>query len=216
MTPDHIRERMLAAARTSNAPTRAQLRARMFVWLLSALASMVVVLSVYGGVRPYHRPTVLLVGTALGALAAALAASWLAVGRGSSMLGRRSGLLLIMAAALPLALFAWKVGFSAAFEGMLAAWPERIGLRCLGLSLASGLAPLTAFLAVRRGSDPLKPGLTGVALGAAAGACAWVAVDLWCPVAHPRHLMLGHFLPVLLFMIAGGFSGRYLLLPRRG
>ena len=45
-------------------------------------------------------------------------------------------------------------------------------------------------------------------MGFAAGACAWVAVDLWCPVACVPPLVLGHLLPLLVLAGAGALLGR--------
>ena len=50
---------------------------------------------------------------------------------------------------------------------------------------------------------PLSAGCTG--------ACAWVAADLWCPVAYVPHLLLGHILPLFVLAGAGALLGRTLL-----
>ena len=73
--------------------------------------------------------------------------------------------------------------------------------------------PLLSFLAIRR-SAPVQPALNGAGLGLAAGACAWVAVDLWCPVAYVPHLLLGHVLPLFVLAGAGALLGQALLSPR--
>ncbi len=94
-----------------------------------------------------------------------------------------------------------------AFGETMVRWPERPGLRCLALSTLVGLGPLAAFLAMRR-HDFVHAGLNGAAMGVAAGACAWVAVDLWCPVAYVPHLLLGHVLPLVLLGGIGALIGR--------
>jgi hypothetical protein len=48
-------------------------------------------------------------------------------------------------------------------------------------------------------------------MGVAAGACAWIAVDVWCPVADIPHLLLGHVLPLFILAVAGALLGRTLL-----
>ena len=58
---------------------------------------------------------------------------------------------------------------------------------------------------------PVQPVLNGAAMGFAAGACAWVAVDLWCPVADVQHLLLGHVLPLGILGGAGALLGYALL-----
>ena len=169
-----------------------------------------------GDVAP-HRPcgAIALAGlaTAGGALGVATAALWLALGRGRSMLGRSRDLAPAGIALTPLALFAWKVACSLAFGDPMAEWPERPGLRCLSLSLLVAAGPLLAFLAMRR-SAPVHPALNGAAIGVTAGACAWVGVDLWCPVAFVPHLLLGHVLPLGLLAGAGALLGQLLLALR--
>jgi hypothetical protein len=88
------------------------------------------------------------------------------------------------------------------------------------MSLLFGVVPLVTFLIARRGSDPVHPRSLGAALGAASGLWAATLVDLWCPVAYPSHVVLGHVLPALLLAGAGAALGARLLslsasLPRR-
>lgn len=169
-----------------------------------------------GEIAPHHvveRPASLLVTTAAGALGIAVAALWLALGRGGSMLGRSRNWLVCGIALTPLALFVWKVGSSLAFGDPMVTWPTRPGLRCLALSLLVASGPLLAFLAVRR-SAPAYPALNGAAIGVASGACAWFGVDLWCPVASVPHLLLGHLLPLGMLAVVGAILGQLLLSPR--
>ena len=126
------------------------------------------------------------------------------------MLGRSRNVLLYGSALIPIGLFAWKVACSLAFGYPMIAWPERPGLKCLSLSLLIATGPLLAFLAVRR-RTPVRPALNGASMGVAAGACAWVAVDLWCPVASVPHLLLGHVLPLCILAGTGALLGQALL-----
>jgi hypothetical protein len=64
-------------------------------------------------------------------------------------------------------------------------------------------APLAASLWISGRWEVRRPALHGAALGAAAGACAWALVELWCPVVHPGHLAVGHLLPLALLAGAG-------------
>ena len=116
------------------------------------------------------------------------------------MIGRPRSWLLYGAVLIPIGLFAWEVGWSMAFGDAMVAWPKRAGWKCVSLSLLVAVGPLLSFLAIRRRA-PVQPALNGAVMGPAAGACAWVAVDLWCPVAYVPHLLLGHLLP--LFVLAG-------------
>ena len=126
------------------------------------------------------------------------------------MLGRSRTWLLCGIVLIPLGLFAWKVICSLAFGDPMVAWPARPGLRCLSLSLLVAAGPLLAFLAARR-SAPVHPALNGAAIGVASGACAWVALDLWCPVAFVPHLLLGHLLPLCILGGTGALLGQALL-----
>ena len=67
---------------------------------------------------------------------------------------------------------------------------------------------------ILRRSAPVHPALNGTGIDFAAGACAWVAVDLWCPATYVLHLLLGHLLPMFLLALAGAMLGRLLLPPR--
>ena len=167
-----------------------------------------------GGIREYDRPTVLVVLTCLGWSVIASAAAWIGVARGSSMLGRSTASLVALIVATPLALLAWKVGVTVPFgPRMLAPWPTRPGFLCLWLSLAMAVPLLAAFVAVRRRSDPVHPGLAGAALGVTAGVAAGTLVDLWCPVGFVPHVLLGHILPLFAVAALGAWAGRRFLAP---
>jgi hypothetical protein len=72
---------------------------------------------------------------------------------------------------------------------------------------------LVAFVAVRRRSDPVHPGVAGAALGVTAGVAAGTLVDLWCPVGFVQHVLLGHILPLLVVAALGAWAGRRFLGP---
>lgn len=225
-----LRARVLAAAAAEASPTREAINRRnTFISTIAAasgigafmifaeLMSEGALVRLGGDVAPQHhleRSVWLVVTTAGGAIGVAAAAVWLALCRGRSMLGRSRGWLLFGGILIPIGLLAWKVGSSMAFGDPMVGWPERLGLRCLSLSIFVAGGPLLAFLAIRR-TAPLHPALNGAALGVAAGAGAWVAVDLWCPVAYVPHLLLGHVLPLLVLAGAGALLGRVLLSLRR-
>lgn len=44
-------------------------------------------------------------------------------------------------------------------------------------------------------------------MGVAVGLGAALPVDLWCPVAHPQHVLLGHVIPVALLALVGAVLG---------
>ena len=220
-----LRARVLAAATAEPSPTRAAVRRRnMLIGVVAAasgigaflifamLMSESHLLRLGGEVVPQQRlerPVWLVVATVGGALGVAATAVWLALGRGRSMLGRSPRWLLYGGVLIPVSLLVWKVIGSLAFGDAMVAWPERPGERCLSVA-----APVTGgallSLAIRRHA-PVRPALNGAVIGFAAGACAWVAADLWCPVAYVPHLLLGHVLPVLVLAGAGALLGRTLL-----
>ena len=114
---------------------------------------------------------------------------------------------------IPVSLLVWKVGCSIMFGDAMVPWPERPGERCLALTLLVAIGPLLSFLAIRR-CAPVQPALNGAVIGFAAGACTWVAVDAWCPVAYVPHLLLGHVLPLFVLASAGALLGQAFLPPR--
>ena len=226
-----LKARIVAAVAAEPSPTRAAV-ARRNAWLnvaaaASGMSGFVLfallmsngqLLRLGGEVAPHHyveRSVGLVVMTAGGALGIAALALWLALGRGRSMLGRSRRWLWCASALIPIGLFAWKVGCSLTFGDAMMSWPERLGLRCLSLSFLVAGGPLLAFLAVRR-SAPVHPALNGAAMGVAAGSCAWLAVDLWCPVAFVPHLLLGHLLPLFILAGTGALLGQALLSIREG
>jgi hypothetical protein len=217
---------VLESVAAEPSPTRAALRRRNILIGMLAIASGVAAFVVFtlltsqgkmvrlgGEIAPQQyaeRSVWLLVTTAGGALGIASTALWLALSRGRSMLGRSRTWLVGAIALTPLALFAWKVGCSLGFGDPMAQWPARPGLRCLSLTMLVAAGPLLAFLVVRRRA-PAHPALNGAVIGVACGACAWVPLDLWCPVASVPHLLLGHVLPLGILAGAGAFLGHTLL-----
>jgi len=217
-----LRAQVLAAAAAEASPTRAAVTRRnaligvmaaasgagAFV-IFAALVSESELVRLGGEVAQQHleRSPWLVAATAGGALAIAAAAVWLALGRGGSMLGRSRPWLLCGGVLIPLCLLAWKVGCSTAFGDAMVQWPERPGLWCFALSIVVAMGPLWSFVRMRRTAFA-HPALNGATLGVAAGACAWVAVDLWCPVGYVPHVLLGHALPLLVLAGMGALLGQ--------
>jgi len=226
---EELRARVLAAVSAETSPTRADLKRRNLLIGLAAAASGLGAFVFFtalmsdghlvrlgGEVAPHQyleRPVGLVATSVGGALVVAATALWLALRRGRSMLGRSRRRLLFGGALIPISLLAWKVGCSIAFGASMVAWPERPGERCLALSLFVAAGPLLSFLAIR-GSAPVQPVLNGAVIGFAAGAFAWVAADLWCPIGYVPHVLLGHVLPLGVLAGVGALLGRALLVPR--
>jgi hypothetical protein len=133
--------------------------------------------------------------------------------RGASW--RSGGVLLAIAVGTPALLFGLMFAAAVVAPDLTAPCTERTGLRCIGLTMAAAVFPLLALLRVRRQSDPVHPAATGAALGSACGAAAGVMVVLWCPVASPAHIALGHVLPVVVLSVIGALLGARALAVRR-
>ena len=219
----NLKARVLSAVAAEPSPTRPAVNRRNVLMGILAAVSGVGAFVIFallesngqlvrlgGDVAPHRhldRSVSLVVATAGGALGIAVTALWFALRRGRSMLGRSGRALLYGTALIPLGLFAWKVGCSLAFGDPMVEWVERPGFKCLSFSLLVAAGPLWAFLAARP-SAPLHPALNGAAIAVASGACAWVALDLWCPVAAVPHLLLGHVLPLAVLASAGALLGQ--------
>jgi hypothetical protein len=171
-------------------------------WMISA-----VVFGYAGGLRPTGRPISLILGTSAGIGAIAAVAGWAALGRGASTLGRARQLLIPIVVGSPVFIVAWKIFWSAQYEGAIDHWPTRPGFRCLALSVSLAICPLLAFAISRRGTDPRRPVFTGFAAGLAIGSITSLLTDLWCPVAYVPHLLLGHLLPIVLLGGLGAWLG---------
>jgi hypothetical protein len=214
MLSPELKQKVLASTRREPSPTRPQLVARTIALAASGVLVPLAIFLAASGTRLGPRPTALVAATAGGAFLVAALALWIALERGPSMLGRARGWLIGVAVGAPLAFLAWKVGFSAGVPGMMDAWPARAGYRCLGLTTAIAAWPFAVLALLRRGSDPTHPRSLGAALGVAAGAAAVALVDLWCPVGHLRHLLLGHVLPMALLGALGLIVGQRVLAVR--
>jgi hypothetical protein len=214
-TLSELRARVLAQAGQQPAPTRAQNAARQRIVLALVLVVSLLVFFAWGGLRASPRPGKLVLETSLGSAILAVGVALAALGRGRSMLGRSRVWLTVVVIATPLALFGWRVLASAQYPGMMVEWSERPGFRCFAFSSTLALIPLLSLLWLRRGSDPVHPYMTAAAFAAAAGAGAWVFVDLWCPVGYVPHLLLGHVAPIVLLTALSALFGSRLLRLRK-
>lgn len=211
MNGEELRARTIAAARRHPSRTQRAFRVHRFLLMTSSVALSLAIFLLAGGLRSAPRPESLLVGTMAGTLTVAVLAVLASMHPGRSMLPRPRWQLALLIALVPVALFAWKVAWSARYPGMMVDWPERPGLRCFLLTLAMGLGPLVSLILLYRNSEPVRPGLVGGAMGIAVGAVAWGFLELWCPVAFPRHLLIGHVAPALLLAAIGAILGRNIM-----
>jgi hypothetical protein len=208
-----LKERILAAAAKAPSPSRTAMRRRLVLLIAGGAGAMAAIywmlaLHIFGW-QGVPRSLILAGGTLLGAASVAAMAVAIAVGRGRDMLGRSRRWLIALIVLAPLALLAWKICWSALF-GNLDESPH-LGFRCLWMAMAMGVVPLALLSMTRRAAEPRHPGLLGAAMGVAVGACGWVLIDLWCPVAGTIHLLRGHLLPVVLLGLLGGTVGSVVL-----
>jgi len=210
--PSDLRERVLAAVSREPVRSRAAGNRRRAVVLVLGFCVGIACSVPFGPPDIGPRPIgyfALVVGVWV--LVAALA-SWGAVGRGRSMLGRPT------AHKLAIALVAPAVLLAAALLGNVL-WPETIDASssvqahafCAALAMLFAVGPLAGFAMVARGSDPIAPTVTGAALGAAAGTWGALGIELFCSQATPAHVLLGHVLPVLLLALTGALLGARVL-----
>jgi len=214
MNAEELRTRTIAAVTTCPSRTHRAFRARTILLMTSSVAASLVIFFLAGGLRAAQRPESLVAGTLGGGLAIAVLSVFAGIYRGRSMLPRPGWQLVLIVTLVPAALFTWKIAWSARYPGMMVDWPERPGLRCLVLTVAMGIIPLVTLVSLCRNSEPLRPGLVGAAMGVAVGAGAWVFLELWCPVAYPHHLLIGHVAPALALAMIGAVLGRSMMMMK--
>jgi hypothetical protein len=169
---------------------------------------------VAGGPHASQRPVSLVVTAAAAWAAIATVATGLALRRGRSMLGPRRAWLLAAAIAVPLLLGLTWFGLPSPLVWASVPHGYPIDVRCFAVTLALAVGPFLAFVRLRREGDPVHPGVTGAALGVAAGAWGAVLIDLHCEMTDPLHVLLGHMLPVVLLAITGTLVARSVLAIR--
>lgn len=219
MLPDSMRRRVLEAVLQHPAPRRtARLPSVVGLAVLAAGAMAAVVLwaprlfgDVGGLAHAAGRPVASGAWILAGALALALASTWLVLPSRRSMLSPARGLLLAVALGVPVLVGLWLV----LWHGTYAEPFVRTGWRCFALTTLSAPWPFLVLVAASRRVEPRHPGTAGAALGAAAGAWAAVMVELWCPLAVHDHVLVGHVLPLLALVAAGAAAGARLFRLRR-
>jgi hypothetical protein len=207
--PASLKARVLEAAKKQTSPTRTSVNVDVLLVLLTAFVAAVNVLLAAGGVTFGLRSPALVVSTTLGRGTIALAATWAALGRGGSMLGRSLPWLATTSVATPLAIMGWMfLGVSAAPTGdAMSMW------HCVATTTLLGLGPLAAFATMHRQSDLAHPIATGSALGAASGAWAEVAMVLNCPASDLGHRLFCHVGPTALLVAIGAALGALVIRP---
>ena len=212
-----LKARILANARATPSATRASSRLHAWLVLPSSIIVAAALFFAFDGVEHGSgRAQWFFFASCIGWAAVATLSMWGAFARGRSAVGRSRAGLLAVAVGTPALLFAMMFGLAVAFPEVTRVHPERIGFKCLGLTVSAAVFPLVALALVRRGSDPVHPVATGAALGSACGASAGVMVEMWCPVANAQHVLVGHIAPILLMAILGANLGARLIAMRTG
>ena len=159
------------------------------------------------GDRPASSGAWILAGT----VALALSSTWLVLPSRRSMLSPPRGLLLSVAVGVPLLVGAWLALWHATYVDPFV----RTGLRCFALTALTAPWPFAALARASRRVEPRHPGMTGAAIGGAAGSWAAVMVELWCPLAAQEHVLVGHVLPLMVVVLAGSALGARMFRLRR-
>lgn len=208
------RARLLAEVRAEPSPVRQAVRRRDLAAIVAAAVLALLVFMLAGGPRASQRPFSLVVSAATAWATIAAVATALALRRGRSMLGTPRTSLVVAAVSVPPLLALTWFGFPSSVVRTSVPHGFDIDARCFALTLALAAAPFVAFFLLRREGDPVRPGATGAALGASAGAWGAVLMDCHCEITDPRHVLLGHLLPVALLVCVGALVARSLLTMR--
>ncbi len=209
-----LKEHVLAAVRRSPSPVRGAVRREALGVLLAGFAVAIALFFAAGGVHhALGRPAWFLgASSALWAAVALLAlrAAW----RGGIAFGAGSlTSLAVVVVGAPAVLLLASLAFAEVDPALLRRHVEP-DLPCFALTLAAAAFPLIGLSRARRSSDPMHPVASGAALAVACGAFAGVMVDLWCPVAEPRHVLVGHILPIGLLAVLGAAVGARVIAMR--
>ena len=215
--PAELKERVVAAVRRTPSPVRSEARREARRVLLATLAvSAVLFLAADGVHHALGRPPWLLFASVAlwGSVAlVSLRAAW----RGGVSFGAGSlTSLAIVTVGAPAVLLAVYLAFARIDPALAARHSERLGLDCFALTLAVAACPLVGLSLARRSSDPSHPVASGAALGVACASFAGAVVALWCPIAAPRHILVGHILPIGVLASLGATLGARVIAMRPG
>ena len=215
--PAELKDRVIASIRRTPSPVRSQARREARRVLLATLAVSAVLFFAADGVHhALGRPPWAVAASVVvwGAVAlVSLRAAW----RGGVSFGAGSlTSLAIVTVSAPAVLLAAHLAFVRIAPDLARLHSERLGLNCFALTLAAAACPLAGLSMARRSSDPLHPMASGAALGVACAALGGVMVALWCPVAAPRHVLVGHILPMGVLALLGATLGARVIAMRSG
>jgi hypothetical protein len=203
-----LKARILSEIRVTPSPTRRTSQIQTWSVLQASFAASGALFFALDGLRHGQgRPLWLHAASLLGWTAVAGLSMWGALFHGPSALGRPRVVAIVVAVGTPAVLLAMMLAFAAACPEVTRLHSERLGLKCLGLTMVTAGLPLFGLALVRRGAAPRHASAIGAALGSACGAAAGVMVEMWCPVATPRHIVVGHILPIAMLAALGAVLG---------
>jgi hypothetical protein len=213
--PPQLRARVLAAIGREPVPARPEGVRRRTRIVALGFAAMVVLTLTISLPKTRGRPlgyveVLVLVWTLIAAVA-----TWAGVSRGRSMLGRSARWRITTTLLTPVVLLV-------SWIPLTLYWPQTLAdtstpgrhLGCVVGTFVLAAGPLVAFLRLRRRSDPVRPWLTGAAIGTAAAAWGAMAMPLVCGFTSPAHMVFGHLLPVLLIAGLGAALGEWVVAVR--
>jgi hypothetical protein len=211
--PEGLKPKLLALVASQPSPPSADRRLPAAGLALLAVAAMttIILATEEGLAHAAGRPAAIGSWVVGGMVALALAASWSVLPGRRSMLGPPRGALLAVALGVPIVVGLWLLLWHTSYADPF----ERFGVKCFSLTAAT--APWPFALLAYRGPRlaPRHPRLMGAALGSASGAWAAVMVELWCPLADPGHVAIGHVAPLVLLTLVAALLGGRLFAVRR-
>ena len=203
-----LKARVLLEVRATPSPTRRASQLHTWSVLQGSFIVGAALFFSFDGIRHGQgRPLWLCAASSLGWASVAGLSMAGALLPGTSALGRPRAVLVGIALGTPAVLLAMMLAFAALCPAVTLTHPERLGLKCLGLTMATAALPLVGLVVVRRSSAPRHSAAVGAALGSACGSAAGVMVEIWCPVATPRHILVGHILPIEILAVLGALLG---------
>jgi len=219
MPPESLKHRVLEAVRQRPMPRRTNRLPSIFGLAALAAVAMAALVQwaprlfgeVGGGAHAVGRPATSGIWILAGTFVLALSSTWLVLPFRRSMLSPSRGLLLSIAIGLPLLVGAWLVLWHTTYDDPF----TRSGWRCFAITVLTAPWPFATLAYASHRLEPRHPGTAGAALGAVAGAWAAVMVELWCPLAVPEHVLVGHVLPLLVLTLAGATIGVRMFRLRR-
>lgn len=203
-----LRARLRASVAKHPAPTRSEGRRRSVLLHAAAIVAMLAVFEGAGGLsHSAGRPIALTLGIAGVVSLIAAATTVFTQPRSGSMLARPARTYLALGVLAPALVFVGMIAWNGLYQEPF----QRIGFRCMALTVSMGgfLAAATFYL--RRGRGLQHVGAQGAAIGVMAGVWATVLVDLWCPLTNAPHVLVGHVIPVAFLGLVGALVGRRVL-----